>query len=57
MKNHKTAYVYVCEHDTDGTPFYAVVFNPSDLPDEPGLKVKEYTLRATKTLTIKRELK
>jgi len=58
MKMPKKILLFVCEHDSDGTPFFAAVTKLSELPDEcEGDTIGQYELITESKLTVTRELK
>ena len=58
MKMPKQIFVYVCDHERDGTPIPAIAIKVEDIPeDQCGEKIGHYTLADIKTLEVKRELR
>jgi len=58
MKMPKKILVYVCDHESDGTPILAVTTKLDDIPEDMNRDVVgEYELIRTNKLEVRRELK
>lgn len=57
MRYPKGIYVYVCDHDSDGTPIYAVARVLDELPEDcNGELVASYMLVSTNPLKVSRTI-